>query len=95
MEGQPSRTRIKLEALVTRVRTELVSTLAYDYGVRLAPQHIEKLVQLVRDALDAARLIGQLHAARPKSEPPPPPAGDEEITRPIPRTRPPPAPRRG
>lgn len=94
MESQPSRTRMKLEALVTRFRTELTSTLAYDYGVRLTPEHIEKLVQLVRDITNAARLIGQLHAARPKSEPPPPPAGDDEITRPIPRMRPPPAPRR-
>jgi hypothetical protein len=84
---------MKLEALVTRFRTELVSTLAYDYATRLKPEHLEKLVSLVRNIADAARLIGQIHAARPKSDPPPPPAADEDLidTRPM-RPRPPPLP---
>jgi hypothetical protein len=88
-----SRTRMKLEALVTRLKTELVSTLIVEYALRLKPTTLEKFDKLFRAALDAARLIGQLHAARPYDQEPLPETEDELAdTRPM-RTRPPPPPK--
>jgi hypothetical protein len=83
-----SRTRERIEALVTRLKTELVSTLIVEYALRLKPGTLQKFDALFRAALEAARLIGQLHAARP-SDPPLEPEDELADTRPM-RSRPPP-----
>jgi hypothetical protein len=61
----PSRTQQRIDAILTRIRSELVSTLIVEYAVRLRPATLDRMVKLIRDGLNAARLIGQLHAARP------------------------------
>lgn len=87
-----SRTRERLDALITHVKTQLVSKLIVEYALRLKPETLEWFDKLLRTAIDAAKLIGQLHAARPdtneKAE------TDEELadTKPM-RTRPPPPPK--
>lgn len=86
-----SRTRQRIENLAVRLKTELVSTLLVEYAVRLSPGTMQKFDVLFRSALDAARLIGQLHAARP-SDPQWTPEDDLADTRPM-RTRPPPPPK--
>lgn len=83
-----SRTRERIEALVTRLRTELITTLIVDYALRLKPATLQKFDGLFRAALEAARLIGQLHAARP-ADPPLAPEDDLADTKPM-RSRPPP-----
>ena len=85
-----SRTRQRIEDLVTKLKTELVSTLIVDYALRLKPVTLQKFDILFRAALEAARLIGQLHAARP-ADPPMTPEDELADTRPM-RTRPPPPP---
>lgn len=90
-----SRTRERIENLATHVRTELVARLVLEHGVRLSPAMLEWFTELLRRALDAARLIGQLHAARP--EYPPKNASDDvddlADTKPM-RTKPPPPPKK-
>lgn len=85
-----SRTRARIEALVTRLKTEMVSTLIVEYALRLKPSTLQKFDQLFRAALEAARLIGQLHAARPSdSDRPLKPDDELADTRPM-RSKPPP-----
>jgi DNA transposition AAA+ family ATPase len=86
-----SRTRERLDALITHVRTQLVSRLIVEYALRLKPETLEWLDKLLRTAIDAAKLIGQLHAARPDTDEKP--ETDELAdTRPM-KTRPPPPPK--
>jgi hypothetical protein len=86
-----SRTRERLDALITHVKTQLVSTLIVEYALRLKPETLEKIDKLLRSAIDAAKLIGQLHAARPDDATPE--TSDELAdTKPM-RTRPPPPPK--
>ena len=84
-----SRTRQRIEALLTHVRTELTSHLLLEYGVRLRPGSLEWFKALLLKALNAAKLIGQLHAARPDVNEPA--EADDELadTRPM-KTKPPP-----
>ena len=85
-----SRTRQRIEALVTAIRTEVTTTLLVEYGVRLSPATLERFKALWLKALNAAKLIGQLHAARPdRNDEPDDEAGDLADTRPM-KTKPPP-----
>lgn len=84
-----SRTRQRLEALVARVRTEVHLVLLLEHGVRLTPAQIVKLDKLVYDALNAAKLIGKLHAARPEDADDTPTDDELADTRPM-KSRPPP-----
>lgn len=86
-----SRTRERLDNLVTSLRTQVVTTLIVEYALRLKPETLEKFDRLFRAAIDAAKLIGQLHAARPDDADEP--STDELAdTRPM-KTRPPPPPK--
>lgn len=87
----PSRTQERINAILVRIRTELVSTLLVEYALRLSPATLQKLEALLRQGLEAARLIGQLHAARPP-DPPEPDNLELADTRPL-KTRPPPPPK--
>lgn len=84
-----SRTRERLDALITHVRTQLVSRLIVEYALRLKPETLEWFDRLLRSAIDAAKLIGQLHAARPDTDDKPETETELADTRPM-KTRPPP-----
>lgn len=89
-----SRTRERLENIATYVREQLVVTLADDpYNLRLRPETIAKFMELFRGALESARRIGQIHAARPPDPPPRPDVDENAITKRM-RVRPPPPPKR-